>query len=101
MDGAHILPWSAYQLNSVVNGICLCKQCHWGFDNGLLRLDFDSHSNSYLLSIPKNIADIAIKQKVDIEPFAKNTGTINESRLPKNHGLWPSPKYIHELNSKL
>lgn len=66
VDGAHILPWSTHGLNSVKNGICLCKQCHWGFDNGLLRLDFDSHSNNYLLSIPKSVENIAIKENFDI-----------------------------------
>lgn len=100
VDGAHILPWSTHELNSVKNGICLCKQCHWGFDNGLLKLDFDSHSNNYLLSIPKNVEDIAIKENFDLACFQKNTGVIDESRLPANQKLWPSPKYIQEFNSK-
>ncbi|MGP1382991.1 MAG: HNH endonuclease [Thainema sp.] len=100
VDSAHILPWSTYGLNSVSNGICLCKQCHWGFDNGLLRLDFNEQSSSYVLSIPKNIEDIAVKEKFDLAPFQKCTGVIDRSRLPKNPGLWPDPKYIQELNSK-
>ena len=101
VDGAHILPWATYQLNSVDNGICLCKQCHWGFDNGLFRLDFDSQFNSYLLSIPENIEKIASKEKFDIEFFKRNTGIIDKTRLPVNQRLWPSPKYISELNSKI
>lgn len=100
VDGAHILPWSTHQLNSVVNGICLCKQCHWGFDNGLLRLDFDSQSNSYLLSIPKNVEAVANKENFDLAPFKRNTGALDLSRLPQDHNLWPSPKHILELNAK-
>jgi len=100
VDGAHILPWSRHELNSVINGICLCKQCHWGFDNGLLRLDFDSQSNSYSLSIPKNVEDIAIKENFDLACFQRSTGVIDESRLPVDHRLWPSPDYIREFNSK-
>lgn len=100
VDGAHILPWSTHELNSVANGICLCKQCHWGFDNGLLKLNFDSQSNSYLLSIPKNVEDIAVKENFDLERFQRNTGVLDKSRLPLDHKLWPSPKHIQEFNAK-
>jgi HNH endonuclease len=100
VDGAHILPWSTHELNSVRNGICLCKQCHWGFDNGLLRLDFDSQSSSYSLSIPKNVEDMAIEDNFDLACFQRSTGVIDRSRLPVDNKLWPSPKYIQEFNSK-
>jgi HNH endonuclease len=98
VDGAHILPWSIHQLNSVVNGVCLCKQCHWAFDNGLLKLDFKPETNDYFLSIPKEIEIIAIKQNFELDLFKRNLGIIDKSRLPKNYSLWPSPKYINELN---
>jgi len=101
VDGAHILPWSTHGLNAIENGLCLCKQCHWGFDNGLLKLDFDEQSNSYLLSIPKTVESAAIKENFDLERFQKNTGTIDKSRLPKDYTLWPSPEFIHELNANL
>jgi hypothetical protein len=101
VDGAHILPWSTHGLNSIENGLCLCKQCHWGFDNGLLMLDFDEQSNSYLLSIPNNIKSAANKENFDLDHFQKNAGAIDKSRLPKDHALWPSPKFIHELNASL
>jgi len=87
-------------LNSVKNGICLCKQCHWGFDNGLLKLDFDSQSNNYLLSIPKNVEDIATRENFDLARFQRSTGVIDKSNLPLDQKLWPSPEYIHEFNSK-
>lgn len=99
VDAAHILPWSTYGLNSVRNGICLCKQCHWAFDNGLLRLDFDSQLDNYLLSIPKPIEEVANKENFDLSYFRRNTGVIDKSRLPINPRLWPSPQYIQEFNS--
>ena len=99
VDGAHILPWSTHQLNSVPNGICLCKQCHWGFDNGLLLLDFDSKANAYVLSIAEGLEVIAQEEKFDLLPFLKNSGKIDPVRLPKNKNLWPSAKHIAELNS--
>ncbi len=98
VDGAHILPWSVHQLNAVSNGLCLCKQCHWGFDNGLLHLDFDRTANAYLLSIPKDVEAAALGEKFDLKHFQAKTGKIDSSRLPKNPALWPSPKYLEELN---
>lgn len=98
VDGAHILPWSTHQLNSVVNGICLCKQCHWAFDNGLLKIEFISETNDYKLSIPEPIEKVALKENFDLDYFKRNLGLINKSRLPSNTSLWPSPKYINELN---
>lgn len=98
VDGAHILPWSTHGLNSIENGLCLCKQCHWGFDNGLLKLEYDEASNSYLLSIPKHVEAVASKENFDLEHFQKNTGKIDKSRLPNNQRLWPSPSFINELN---
>jgi hypothetical protein len=99
VDGAHVLPWSTHQLNSVTNGICLCKQCHWGFDNGLLRLDFDTAASTYVLSIPKGIEAVAKEAKFDLQPFLKNSGVIPSVRLPANEALWPSPHFIAQLNA--
>lgn len=99
VDGAHILPWSSHQLNSVPNGICLCKQCHWGFDNGLLKLAFDSTASAYVLSIPKGIKAVAKVANFDLQPFLNNSGKVPSNRLPKNRSLWPSPAYLDELNA--
>ena len=101
VDGAHILPWSTHQLNSVSNGICLCKLCHWAFDNGLLRMDFDPGQNEYLLSIPRNIEKAAMRAKFDLVRFRPNLGRIDPSRLPTNHRLWPSPTHIQEYNQNV
>ena len=99
VDGAHILPWSTHQLNSVSNGICLCKQCHWGFDNGLLKLDFDVAASAYVLSIPNGIEAIAKLAKFDLHHFLKHSGEIPSARLPQNKSLWPSASYLRELNA--
>lgn len=101
VDGAHILPWSTHQLNSVPNGICLCKLCHWAFDNGLLRLDFDAGQKEYLLSIPRNIEKAAVDAEFDLPRFRPNLGRIERSRLPTNPSLWPSPRHIQEYNANV
>ena len=98
VDGAHILPWSVHQLNSVANGICLCKQCHWAFDNGLLHLDFDTDAKVYLLSIPKRVEIASKNSGFDLDHFQSKTGKIDAARLPANPKFWPSPAYLQELN---
>jgi predicted restriction endonuclease len=98
VDSAHILPWSTHEINSVRNGLCLSKQCHWAFDQGILRLTFDEPSRTYLLDIPDKIRRAAQKTKFDLEYFDALSGPIAEARLPKNHAHWPSPAYIDELN---
>lgn len=101
VDGAHILPWSTHQLNSISNGLCLCKLCHWAFDNGLFRLEFDGKANGYVLSIPDSVEEGALNVEFDLGKFKNYIGVIDKSRLPKNPDLWPSPKHIQALNASL
>ncbi len=98
VDSAHILPWSTYDLDSVRNGLCLNKQCHWAFDQGILRLAFDSTSNTYVVSLPQNVWGAASRASFDLVYFESMTGPIPNARLPKDTALWPSPVYIAELN---
>lgn len=99
VDAAHILPWSTHQLNSVRNGLCLCKLCHWAFDNGLLRLDFNDSVNQYELSIPSDIEKVAVSADLDLSRFKSCLGLIDSTRLPVNQNLWPSVDCIREFNS--
>jgi hypothetical protein len=98
VDSAHILPWSTHDLNSVRNGLCLNKQCHWAFDQGILRLAFDGTSNTYIVSLPQNVRRAAAGASFDLEYFDSMTGPIPNARLPKNTAFWPSPTYVAELN---
>jgi hypothetical protein len=98
VDSAHILPWTAYDLNSVNNGLCLNKQCHWAFDQGILRLDFDSACNTYVLGVPADVHNAAVSASFDISFFESLAGPIPQERLPQSTAQWPAPKYIQELN---
>lgn len=98
VDAAHILPWSTHNINSVTNGLCLSKQCHWAFDEGLLRLSYDDSEGSYIVSIPNPVMLAAQAEQFDIESFASITGRIPESRLPANAAFWPSRDYLISMN---
>ncbi len=98
VDAAHILPWSRFDLDATSNGLCLNKQCHWAFDEGLFRLSFDDAQNAYVVSIPNPVRLAAQVANFDIGCFDAIAGVIPLNRLPKNQALWPSRPYLAELN---
>jgi putative restriction endonuclease len=38
VEAAHIVPWHVTQDDSPTNGLCLCRLCHWSFDEGLMSV---------------------------------------------------------------
>lgn len=98
VDAAHILPWSKYDLDDTMNGLCLSKECHWAFDAGVLRLAFDDATKDYVVSIPPAIRPAALKANFDLASFAAMTGAVPRGRLPSKQAHWPSPTYIGALN---
>lgn len=98
VDAAHILPWSRFDLDATKNGLCLNKQCHWAFDEGLFRLTFDDAVNAYVVSIPDPIRLAASAAQFDIASFDAIVGLVPRTNLPENEELWPSKVYLAELN---
>ena len=98
VDAAHILLWSRFDLDATKNGLCLNKQCHWAFDEGLFRLSFDETENAYVVSIPNPARLAAQAAQFDIESFDAIAGCVVRNRLPANEALWPSKQYLAELN---
>jgi putative restriction endonuclease len=39
VEAAHIKPWHESQDDRPTNGLCLCKLCHWSFDEGLMSIN--------------------------------------------------------------
>jgi len=98
VDAAHILPWSRFDLDATKNGLCLNKQCHWAFDEGLFRLSFDDTENAYIISIPDPVRLAAKSADFDLGSFDTIAGVVPANRLPPNRAQWPSRKYLAELN---
>ena len=96
VDAAHILPWRSYELSTVKNGLCLSKDCHWAFDNGILRVDSDGEN--YHLSIPEGIEDEAREEGFDLKPYQDLTGILPRRRLPHDTRHWPHPDYLRRFN---
>jgi putative restriction endonuclease len=38
VEAAHIVPWSESHDDLPTNGLCLCRLCHWSFDDGLMSV---------------------------------------------------------------
>jgi putative restriction endonuclease len=38
VEAAHIIPWSENHDDRPTNGLCLCRLCHWSFDEGLMSV---------------------------------------------------------------
>jgi hypothetical protein len=101
VDGAHILPWARYDLNSVTNGLCLSKMCHWAFDAGVIRIDYDGASAGYRASIPERVTVEAGPGGFDLGYFEELVGPIPDERLPANTSLRPSGTYLARLNEEM
>ena len=98
VDAAHILPWALTNNNSIRNGLCLNKMCHWAFDSGILRLDFDSRNQQYISSVPDQFLELHQKGGIDLTYFKNIVGVIPVGRLPKSKSDWPSIDYINQFN---
>ena len=68
VDGAHIKPFSIFNDNNIGNGISLCKNHHWAFDNGLFSVDRD-----YKIIVAKNF--------VEHSPYAKSIKHFEQKKL--------------------
>ena len=38
VEAAHIVPWHESHDDLPSNGLCLCRLCHWSFDEGLMSV---------------------------------------------------------------
>jgi len=38
VEAAHVVPWSQSHDDHPTNGMCLCRLCHWSFDEGLMSV---------------------------------------------------------------
>ncbi len=50
VEAAHIIPWSESQDDQPTNGLCLCRICHWSFDEGLMSV-----GNDYEVLVSKRV----------------------------------------------
>jgi putative restriction endonuclease len=84
VDAAHIHQFAKSRNNDPCNGLALCKNAHWLFDNGLWTL-----TDAYTVLVAEGeFAEDSPDQK------ALSAYQGQRIRLPGNPVLWPSPVYL-------
>jgi putative restriction endonuclease len=84
IDAAHIHQFSESRNNDPKNGIALCKNAHWMFDQGLWSLDDD-----YQVIVAHSAFDEDKREQKSLRDFH---GVRID--LPTNPKLWPDPQHL-------
>lgn len=84
VDAAHIHQFSDSRNDNPRNGLALCKNAHWLFDNGLWSLNDDYR------------VIVAIEQFSEEHPDQKSLSEYAglRIRLPKHETFWPDQKHL-------
>ena len=84
VDAAHIHQFSDSRNNDVRNGLALCKNAHWLFDNGLWTI-----ADDFTVIVAR---DRFTEESPDQKPLAAYHG--EELRLPSDPALYPDPVHL-------
>jgi hypothetical protein len=96
VDAAHILAWSAYDLDVVKNGLALCKLHHWAFDAALMVPVNDK--GKYFV----RFTELAKRLSPDTRAHLGIDGfEIPTDWLPADPSQRPSAKYLRRLYEDL
>lgn len=101
VDAAHILPWAEYDLNTISNGLCLSKLCHWAFDAGILLLNYDTPTSSYRISLSQAALEAESTGLLKLDGLKDIQGVVSASLLPKDRSNWPNPSFLKVYNEAL
>lgn len=101
IDAAHILPWAEYDLNSISNGLCLSKLCHWAFDAGILLLNYDAPTSSYGIALSAAALEAESTGLLKLDGLKDIQGVVSTSLLPKDSTNWPNPSFLKVYNEAL
>ncbi|MGH7136898.1 MAG: HNH endonuclease [Pirellulales bacterium] len=84
VDAAHIHQFADSRNDDPRNGMALCKNAHWLFDNGLWSLDDD-----YRVIIAADRFDEDASDQKSLKDYAGQ-----RIRLPSTELIWPDPKHL-------
>ncbi|MGO9109013.1 MAG: HNH endonuclease [Thermoguttaceae bacterium] len=101
VDAAHILPWTAFDLDQVSNGLCLCKLHHWAFDECLIELTFENGGYSIVIPDAARAAIGESGEDVSLAFLEQHTGLIPAHRLPLRPADRPNPQFLRLLREYL
>jgi putative restriction endonuclease len=99
VDAAHILPWATYDMDHVSNGLCLCRQHHWAFDQGLIVIRHDDER--YYVEVPAAVRKQVAATRFSLNELLRFEGPINDERLPHDPRSRPNPDFLAKLYEAL
>jgi putative restriction endonuclease len=84
VDAAHIHEFSNSRNNEISNGLALCRNAHWSFDNGLWTVADDCR------------VIVAVGRFTEENPDGRRLMEYHGQRLrlPKDRNMWPSPVHL-------
>jgi putative restriction endonuclease len=90
VDAAHIHQFADSRNNDPQNGLALCKNAHWLFDNGLWTLTED-----YRVLVAKGAFEEAGNYQHLLQPYDGQPIV-----LPRECSVWPAPECLHWHRTK-
>lgn len=90
VDAAHIQPWSKVDLDTLANGLCLCKMHHWAFDQRLIAIRPDPSGHGYVVIVTETAARALAADPASLAALEAHAGPIPRGRLPAAIADWPS-----------
>ena len=84
VDAAHIHQFADSRNNNPRNGMALCKNAHWLFDNGLWSLD-----DEYRVVVASEAFDEASPNQKSLAEYRGK-----QIQLPVNRSVWPDPRHL-------
>ncbi|MBT7457417.1 MAG: hypothetical protein HN796_26245 [Gemmatimonadetes bacterium] len=92
VDAAHILAWSDYDLDVVPNGLTLCKNHHWAFDQMVLTVRRED--DLFLIEESPRLSLFDLSTQAYLQ---EAVGVVPLDRLPTDRSDWPAPSYLDRL----
>lgn len=96
VDAAHILPWADYDLDVTANGICLCKNHHWAFDQQMIAIATNT-DGSYEVVVTDKARQAFAEDPASLTELMRVAGKIPFDRLPKNAADRPRAEFLAHL----
>ena len=90
VEAAHVRPWSESYDDHPTNGLCLCRLCHWSFDEGLMSV-----GQNYEVLVSKRVA------RDSNFPGHILTLTAREIFRPEDESFWPAQKNLEWHRDKI
>ncbi len=95
VDSAHILPWAQFDLDIIPNGLCLCKNHHWAFDQQLIAIY--PQPGVFRVVVTPRAQQALGAAATSLAGLRQHEGLIPLDRLPARQENWPSAQLLHQL----